>query len=675
MLEATLDIAMTGDPMAPAAGDWVAVGLIESGECRMGRDPATGQPRPGTAVFEVLDQARDLDPNNPGGLYAGQIEEQRPVRVKARDTAAGWGPVNVWQGWLAPQGVRSVDFGHTGHRAVLTAVDALGQAGSLQLPASAMRAVVRAGKFLMFVATPGGLNPVQSYFPAAEFDAAAGVVDEGPGALAGGNFSHTPIPGGPAVNGDEGAFAWRLNGTSNYVALPADSSARLPFSIGFWIGGIQPRAGTSFRTIYAQYDGGGNLGLRIRVNDTGTGNPGELVVDFQGAAWSQVWVCNASALITTIPRLDDGEAHYVQVNAWVTGGVLSVRFSIDGQRQSESAFTVFGTPTTIYRVVGVGAQLVGIDNGAANGYLGASIQDLLILNGATYLPTSELNMAALARQVWGSNPAANFYPDDRVRVVLDVVGWPAALRDVPGRGAGSLYSKPITHTDYSPKGPALDELLEAADIEGGAIRATKDGKLRLAGFTAAPIGPLATWDDGTSGVAGALPYEDVELDRTTVVNRWTVTQDGGACVFGPDGITVASTRGAPAVAEDAATFPQFGVREQTKPLGIYNGTDRQTRADDLLLASKQAATVIRAVTIDPAASAAARDALFGAEQQDRWRILRARPGYTVDQLAFVGGIAHKFTRGRWTATVFVVPYAGGAGPYGWPVSPRVSTPR
>lgn len=668
-LEAVLDIAMTGDPWAPAAGDWVTIGRVTGVHTKSGRQAQLGRMEPGDLTLEVSDPTRQLDPHNPASVYAGKIDEQRPIRVRARDTAAGYGPVPVWQGWLTPQGVEPVTDGYNDHRAQLRATDALGAVATAPMPSSALGLYLAAPNMTLAAApvAPRG-GKVQAWFPAQEPTLAAGAspIDAGPNAWGGSSFQ--AAAGGGPLDGSADGLSWSI-GTGQYVLLAQGATVQVPFTIGFWVV-VVPRAGTAYRTVLAQYDSSSRLGLRVRIQDASAYCPNEVVVDLAGPSGTMSYFRADFTTSGSVAKVvADGRPHFVTVSYYTTGSnpatdsgifVLEVdgaQSIYDSARAARPA--IYAPPPA--SGVAAGYMLVGADNGGGTTFGGSTVSwlqgnvaHLVMMNGATTESPTTLYNAAGRGVLWESSglyfygaPFAH-YTDDRARNVLAGLGWPAALTDVPARGAAELGNVAMTGLQYSGQS-ALDLLAMAALAEDGEVRATKDGKVKFRGGLGRPAAVTATWDDGTSGVAGALPYADVALERSTVVNRQVVTRDGTAPVF------IAAP---PSIAEDAASIARFRRREATTALPIIDLTTRQNRAAALLARTKLPASRIRTMRVDLASSAAVRDAVLGAELEDLWRVLYKPPGagYQLDVQVRLVGIAHTHERGRWIADLTLAPY-------------------
>lgn len=670
-LEPRLEIAMTGDVWEPAAGDWVVFpGKVLAFGSRIGRQNQLGKMEPGEARIVVVDADRALDPHNPTSPYAGQIDEGRAIRLRAYDDPAGYGPAAIWRGRLTK--VDPVHLGVNDHRAQITAVDALGTVATTAMPRTAMglfasRPAVAWDGALGTPASSGrdAWGDAEGWWPMDEPALAAGddPVDEGNNHWTGGDFQ--ALAAQPPLNGDAGGFSWWL-GTNDFVKLPAGATVEVPFTIGLWVQVLAPRAGTKYRTILAQYDAANAVGLRIRVQDTGATAAGEIMVELFGTAANSTYVSTLS-VGSVAKRVDDNNPHYVVVEYHVDAGMGHFRLEIDGEQIMEDA-----SQLSVGALVGPAAPANGIATGyvhlgadrlgattpaGGTSWLNGYLDDLIVLNGAVLNEPTPLWRAATKSSVWESYSAADEQqaPHHRAQAVLDVIGWPASRTTMPPDSvAGSpnpdLSFLAMTGLSYSGAGNALELLLDAALAEAGEVVATRDGMVKFVGVNGRPSATSFTWDDnGLSGLASTRQYADIELERSAVANRWVVSRKG----------TVPGDTAAPvAIAEDAASIDRFGLREAKADLGLYSRTEREARRDDLLALTKEPASRIVRLVVNPKASVAARNAAMSASLLDLWRVFYTPTGagYTLDLTVRIVGITHQVDRSRWVITFTLAPW-------------------
>lgn len=669
-LEAVLDIAMTGPRLAPAAGDWVRIGKVETAATDLGADRATGALTPATATVTVADPLRVLDPNNPTGPYTGALEEQRAIRLLAQDTAAGYGPVALWQGWLGPRGVKPLTRGFADHQARLVAVDALGALASMPMPATALAAWVKAPWAYWNGAAPAAGNEVQAWWPANEppITGFATVYDDS-GRGWTGSPSNPNVVGGTPIGPDPDAWSWDFT-VGRSVTLPSGSCVGLPFTVGMRVKGIAARAGTGFRVLAVQMDNAGHYGWQLVLFDTGlASSPGQLALYVNGPAGTTGWALPTGAA----GRVDDGAEHYVVFGYGYLAGAQTPIIEVDAVQaglvvvsgSGATAINAIYGPSVKNNTTGTGKLVIGAD-GAGGNPTTMQAAELIVLNGLQkgtfYGPApTEIGQAAVDGRLWATPLAAmgggapvTMTPERRAGFVLDAVGWPAALRDFVGPFGDVSYT--MMGLDYQ-AGDPLAELARAALVEGGLASPTKDGKLRFRGVGAVPPpwgAGMPIWDDGKSGIAGALPYSDVDLDRTAVVTRWLVRREGST-----PGIEDTAAYAATA---DAAHLDQYGLVVGTAAVAAVNGAIRQQVAGYCLTASQDPHPTFPRLTCSPLTSTAARDTILAAKIEDKWRVLHQPAGvaWTIDEKVRVVGISHRIEHGRWATTVRLSPWSPAA---------------
>lgn len=252
----------------------------------------------------------------------------------------------------------------------------------------------------------------------------------------------------------------------------------------------------------------------------------------------------------------------------------------------------------------------------------------------------------LAHSEARATPWAGDLSGERVERILDLIGWPAADRDIDA-GNSTLQSTDLT-------GSALAYIQKIEESEGGLLFVTKDGKVRFrsrhAGFNLVSSGTFGDGDDTE------LEYVDIAFDysETLIYNE----------------IRVSRADGVVQTAEDTTSQDSYGERTLTSDgLLIASDSESLDRASFLLGKYKDPVLRTTRMVVEPSGANAVDlfPQVLGREIGDKLTV-RRKPqnvGVTIDQDVIIEGIKHDFRDRFWSTEFMLSPTGAGVAGIYW----------
>lgn len=247
---------------------------------------------------------------------------------------------------------------------------------------------------------------------------------------------------------------------------------------------------------------------------------------------------------------------------------------------------------------------------------------------------------------WGaSNPLAGTATgvqstDARVEAALDKIAWDTSGRDIQV-GDHNMETSDLAQT-------TLEELQRAADAEGGAFFADKDGTATFKN---------RTWldtDTRSTVIQGYIGYDTVPdgaqaAHMVDVQVSWEMARVANQVQFARDGGTMQT-------AEDTVSQNKYGIRSYQRT-DFHNSTDGEVLqlATDYLNASFESRLRIDSVTIVGVFDWDNQDLnrlIWFTEFGDRVAVKVAPPwGWEIERETHVMGISHSITASDWSVTL------------------------
>jgi hypothetical protein len=222
----------------------------------------------------------------------------------------------------------------------------------------------------------------------------------------------------------------------------------------------------------------------------------------------------------------------------------------------------------------------------------------------------------------GTHPWQDDLPGVRIGRILDIVGWPASLREID-TGLTSLQSASLDTA-------ALEHLQKVAETEFGLVFVARNGNVRFVDRTAvfARVPGTAVYGDG-AGEVGYRAFTPDDGDEV-IRNRALISRLNGAI----------------RTSEDAASITEFGRFDYALD-GLFHRTEAysETYADFIVAEYHEPRRRITSLELGPAIvgqEAALYPAMLGPELGDAI-VVRSRPvggGATFEQTCVVEGIEH-----------------------------------
>jgi hypothetical protein len=384
-------------------------------------------------------------------------------------------------------------------------------------------------------------------------------------------------------------------------------------------------------------------GVNIRINTTTWTYPG--AIEFLLADTDNVTTSSIAQAITAFDtgngvwyyNVCDGRVHHVVCTMNTAGTVLCI--FVDGVDRAPvnnfSGGTVDAVPARSE-----------IDLNHACGWDGTAIVDEL----AFY--DSELDSATInAHYQAGAFPGLDDTTGARAGRVLDLIGWPAGLRDLDGGQTvlGVAEVGGVKALDY------LDRV--AASEQGWLSEAHADsGKVRFQSRT----GRLT---DARSTVAQTLFSDqatDIASNSAVVYSAIALASDDRPAA----NVVTVKWRGGDVVTSDQSSVDAYGEIPTTVDTILESGAEAENLAEWVLVQQSALFTRIRSVTLRPSAmngTAADRawTAALARQEGDRVRVVHqpASTGATIDQQLYIIGIEHHVAAGveEWETTFHLAP--------------------
>jgi hypothetical protein len=339
---------------------------------------------------------------------------------------------------------------------------------------------------------------------------------------------------------------------------------------------------------------------------------------------------------TVAASVCDGNRHHVVCTTNSAGTVLNIY--VDGTDRAPYNNFVGTLPTT-------GAYST-IDLNYAGGWDGTAVLDELAFYDA------ELTLTEVAVHfAAGARPGADDKTGARIGRVLDLIDWPAGLRDLDtgqtglGIAFGMAGSKALDYLDLV--AASEQGLLSEAHDDDGNVR-FQDRARRLTDIRSATAQTL--FSDQASDIASnsAVVYSAIDLatDDRPAANVVTVKWAGGD-----------------EVARDQTSVDAYGEIPASVDTLLTSRDEAQSLAQFILNEQASLFTRIRGITLRPgAANGTAADrawmAALARREGDRVRVVHqpASTGTAIDQQLWIIGVEHHADNGvHWETTFHLAP--------------------
>lgn len=230
--------------------------------------------------------------------------------------------------------------------------------------------------------------------------------------------------------------------------------------------------------------------------------------------------------------------------------------------------------------------------------------------------------------------------DERVNAALDKIEWETSGRDIQV-GDHNMATSDLAQT-------TLEEMQRAADAEGGAFFAAKDG---TATFRARQ---WLTTDTRSTVVQGYIGYDSVPTGSQAahmvdVQVSWEMARLVNWVQFAREGGTMQEV-------QDASSQNKYGIRSYQRT-DFHNSTDGEVLqlATDYLNAFYESRMRIDSVTIVGVEDTDNEDLnrlLWDSQFGDRISVLVEPPwGWEIEREVHIMGISHSITASDWTVTL------------------------
>lgn len=224
---------------------------------------------------------------------------------------------------------------------------------------------------------------------------------------------------------------------------------------------------------------------------------------------------------------------------------------------------------------------------------------------------------------------ASFYtnslPHDRIDSILDVLNWPASLRDIDTTASARLVSFDSSDT-------AVNQALLAAEADDGELFIDEDGVMvfksrywkRNSAVTDFVFGDVLDSDE--------LPYRGLQVSYTgdDIINEAIFTQTSG-------------DSGYEYTYRDEASIKQFRLHSFSKSLALAKGSDTQNLAEEYVRRNRKPRQRVNAIAMKTCTNWWTQQAAFNIQLWDRITIKRTPPGGGDRMVieAFVTSIGHR----------------------------------
>src|SRR3990167_7282876 len=420
--------------------------------------------RPSSTTVVLDNTDRLYDPDYTAGTYYGELNPMTPIRIRVTHNAVTY---DLFRGFVSSWGVSSEVHDHT---VAVQALDGLTVLQMLKIGSPFERQIRGFGA------------DVRLWYRFSEPVGATVVVDSS------GN-RRDGVAWGAVTFGAAGGMATTDDRAATFGGV--NSQIELPATAGF--------AGSSARSVEAWFttSATGDQGLDFYIQFQNTMS-GWLAVSLDSSYFAQAQAVEEGAVdnfwILGAAALNDGLLHQI---VYTDSGAGAITLYVDGASVNSAALA--DSPTLLQQRTFAGANplLSRWDQG--------DISEL-ILYDTELTPTEVLNNYTL-----GTTPWDNQLTSARITALLDMIGWPSALRDLDTglSTMNQLASGQIT---------ALAAIWEAVDTENGAAWIDGAGKLLFANRRYRDV---STYQATFS--AASIPFRSADAKRDAAALR-TVSQ-------------------------------------------------------------------------------------------------------------------------------------------------------
>lgn len=558
-----------------------------------GRDNELDTFSAGTATIALKNDDRALDPENTAGTWYGSLNPRTPFRIRTADDD------DLFYGFV--QGGFEQDY---------------------RPPATA---VCRVGLVDLLSVLEGELLPADAYsaevlpdHPAAwwRLDSIVGnEMTDSSGHSTHGLFGEVELED-PLTDGGENSARFEHVGDWRGEVTTGALPARAPVTLEAWV--KFPRELTERHTILAvqrDYALGSALWWEVAPSSAGSPN-GELVLRFFGLS--------GGLRVKGSSTVDDDLPHHVAV---VIAGTTTadITFYVDGVAEAATLFDgTTGGPWEGHKIWTVGNS---VDSGQGDFGLGGLIDEVAVYAAA-------LNATRLAAHYSaGVDRHAGERSGARVERVLDLVGIPAAMRDID---EGDTNVGPADYDGQS-AGEYLDRIAES---EQGAfyVDHANGGVLRFRGR-------YHRLTDTRSTTSQADFTDEDDPAALHVEPNIQVRPNGVDSIIN---IVEAQWVGGTAVARDDISVARYGPQSRTITTEAPTASAAEGAGQWLIRRYAEPKTRVAALTLAPDADDRLRPAALDLRISDRVT-LRRHPqsvGSAVTNQLYVEGVRHTVADGR-----------------------------
>lgn len=588
----TVEVGFASAPsVSVAATTWTDISAyVVSIDTGTGRDTEVDTFTAGTATFVLKNSDRRFDPDHVSGPYYGNLKPMRRIRLRVAYSGTTF---DEWSGFVDgwPQ---TYDLGNTYAEVALQATDGTKVLSRMRLPES----------FYSYQYANQAFGP-DVWYRLGETEGTIAYDSTGNGNHGtytnGATFGATS---GLLVGSDDGAIAF--DGIATVIAPPI---ADFPCSVECWVQVDDGAVSSSlFDQRYIDF-----FGSRYCVIDVVGGVVQVVLSDFGN-----------SCLSNSNIDIGDSQPHHVAVT--FINGISAPQIYVDGV-QSYTSQVVTGTsrwPTAAFSSFGDGD--------------GITIDEWALYRGFTVDPAD-----AVDHYNWGHAPAIGDTAGARVGDVLDIVGWPAADRDIAVGGST------LTYADFGGGSPVFPFLQDIESSEQGQLYFDGAGKLVFRARTWRSTDVTATVTNATFNDTGGLPYRSLEYDwsERLMTNSITAKRTGGATVTASDATSIADYYEITSTVDGLQLEDDIQVRDLvTYRLSRYK--DPSLRVEPFEIRPRA-----RPSSLFPQ--------VLGRKIGERITAQRLpqKVGATITQDCFIEGIRHSITcDGDWTTTWLLSPTSG-----------------
>lgn len=538
---------------------WVALqsGALEFSVTR-GRSTEFDQFQAATGSVRFKDTDRRYDPLYSAGTYAGSLVPNVPIRITA--TVSGtvypraYGYVDSWD--YDPR--RNIGF------TTVPFTDGFKIIAQKKLPQSVYETVVLADDPWWYIKLGEEAGPVAADSTANknDFRWAVGPYTRGAGAV---------VPFGNDKSVD---VIWQAGATK--VAAPVRSAAgtaritTLSRTVEMWIQAPDlSRFGSSTSS--------GTFWLFVQGDNAPSSPKGTDIVyvydDSTGSylLWARAEDSTPVFTEFSVPRLHNGSAHHLVVvftatgaTAYLNGNVLTVTATAAGSVDDAEQQVWIGAPETY----------ITLGNGTWPG----------LIDDVSYYDVALTAAQARAHYEAAASPWDGDFTGARISRILDLIDWPAALRDID---AGEIVLGPADLAGQN----ALAYLQLIAASEGGRLFMSNDGKVTFHGAAAVRANTTAEATFSDDGADNPYLYGSLRFSKNdrSIVNEASVQRKYGL----------------PQTATDTTSTAAYGTKTKTLS-GLLMQTDAQARnrAEQLVYRYKDPQVRVDSWTVNPQAKPA-----------------------------------------------------------------------